>query len=225
MVALRRLLPGHNDRDDMWVLPEVPARKHHLGRPEPSLLDRILPRHDVRSVSEVTIDAPPHDLFEALRNVTPGEIRALSLLSRLPRRLHIDKSAFGTQTLLHASKALHLGEIPDRECVVGYVGTLHNVRDQRRVDLPDLFTFMRFNDPGFEKMAISFQAVPLTDGRTRLVADLRIVALGPATRRKLRTSWYLRDRWYGKLLLHQVLGATKRRAEGNREPRQAKRLR
>jgi len=215
MVTLRRFIPGHDDPDDMWVLPEIPAPKPHAARPEPTLIDRILPRHDVGGVAKVTIDASPQVVFEALRNVTLGEIRGIPLLARLGRRPGgvPGEGNASARTFLQATNALPLGETPDRECVFGYVGTLHDLRDRRLVDLPDLFTFMRFNDPGYEKLAISFQAAPLPDGRTRLIADHRTLALGPSTRRKLTLAWYSLAGWYGRLILRQLLAATKRRAE------------
>src|SRR5690606_19219968 len=215
MVTLRRFIPGHDDPDDMWVLPEIPAPKPHPARPEPTLIDRILPRRDFGGVDQVTIDAPPQDVFEALRNVTLDEIRGIPLLSRLS---HLpggvpDEGNARARTFLQATSALPRGEIPDRECVIGYVGTLHGLRDRRLVDLPDLFTFTPFNDPGYEKLAISFQATSLPDGRTRILVDHRTLALGPSTRRKLTLAWYSLASWYGRLVLQQLLAATKRRAE------------
>ena len=219
MVTLRRFFPGHDDNDELWALPEIATPTPHIARPEPSLLDRILPRHDFRGVEQVTIDASPREVLDALRSLTLGDLHATTRLARFPAGLMtLFGHANADQTLLDASNAIHLGEIPDRELVIGFVGTLHGPGNQRLVNLPDLFTYTRFNDPAYEKLALSFQILASFNGRTTLVADQRILALSPAARRRFAVSWYLVAGWSGNLMLRQILHATRRRAETRTSP-------
>lgn len=185
-----------------------------------TLLDLVMPVYHFRGGAKVSVKATPQEVLRALEEVTLGEMPvayAIGTLRYLPGRLLGKQKPVEdelTRPFLTVAMPLRLGEDPGREIVIGSVGTFHNMLDQQFVDLPDLFTFTRFNDGAYQKLAINFRAIPEPDGiHTTLVSDHRTLALSAASRRKFALYWYLLVRWGSNFMLGQLLKAVKRRAE------------
>lgn len=201
---------------------DLPA-SHAPHRPhtrEQSLLDLVMPDYHFRGRTEVRVNAPAVDVLRELKGVTLADMPlayAIGTLRYLPGRLlgrqkPVDDEL--TRPFFEVASPLRLGEDPGREVVIGSVGKFHNMLDQQMVDLPDLFTFTRFNDADYQKLAMNFRAVPAQDRAvTILTSEHRTLALSPSSRRKFAVYWYLMVRWGSTFMLRQVLKAVKRRAE------------
>lgn len=204
------------------ITPHVDGESPLAGTHERTLLDLVMPDYHFRGGAKVTVDATPDETLHALETVTLGDMPlayAIGTLRYLPGRLlGKQRPADGqlTRPFFEVAKPLPLGEDPGREIVIGSVGKFHDMLDQQMVDLPDLFTFTRFNEAGYQKLAMNFRAVREPDGaRTILTSDHRTLALSPASRRKFAVYWYLMVGWGGNLMLRQLLKAVKRRAEAD----------
>jgi hypothetical protein len=194
---------------------------HHPRTREQSLLDLVIPDYHFRGRAEVRVNATPAEVLIALKDVTLADMPlafAIGSLRYLPGRM-LGKQKPADDQLTRpffevASPFLRLGEDPGREVVIGSVGKFHNILDQQMVDLPDLFTFTRFNDAGYQKLAMNFCTVPAQEGAgTILTSEHRTLALSPASRRKFAVYWYIMVRWGSNFMLRQLLKAVKRRAE------------
>jgi hypothetical protein len=201
---------------------DLPA-SHAPHRPrarEQSLLDLVMPDYHFRGRTEVRVNAPAAEVLRALKEVTLADMPlafAIGTLRYLPGRLlgrqkPVDDEL--TRPFFEVASPLRLGEDPGREVVIGSVGKFHNMLDQQMVDLPDLFTFTRFNDADYQKLAMNFRTVPAQDGAvTILTSEHRTLALSPSSRRRFAVYWYLMVRWGSTFMLRQLLKAVKRRAE------------
>ena len=227
MFSLPQRLLGHHPF--IASHPAVPHEEPPLrrtGTRERTLLELVMPQYHFRGGARVTVEATPEEVLRALEEVTPGDMPlayAIGTLRYLPGRMMGKQRAPDEQLtrpfLDVATPFLRLGEDPGREVVIGSVGKFHNLLDQQFVELPDLFTFTRFNDAAYQKLAIGFRAVSVHGGtRTTLAADHRTLALSPASRRKFAVYWYLVVGWSGNIMLRLLLRAVKRRAEaGHRD--------
>ena len=217
-----RLFHGHTLAVSHPVSPPAEAPVRGAGTRERSLLDLVMPAYHFRGGASISVDATPQEILHALDEVTLADMplaHALGTLRYLPGRVLRKQSPAGdqlSQPFLRFAMPLRLGEDPGREIVIGTVGKFHNLLDQQFVDLPDLFTFTRFNDAAYQKLAMSFRAVPEPGGtRTRLTSDHRTLALSASSRRKFAVYWYLMVGWGGDVMLRLLLRAVKRRAEAD----------
>lgn len=200
----------------------------HIGTPAPgtgtrqrTLLDLMMPDYHFRGGAKVSVEATPEEVLRALEEVTLAEIplaSAIGAIRYLPGRILGKRRPVDalTRTFFEAAMPLRLGEDPGREIVIGGAGKFHNLIDRQFADLPDLFTFTRFNDADYQKLAIAFRAVPEPAGtRTMLISEHRTLALSPASRRTFALSWFLLVGWGGNFILRQLLKAVRRRVEAD----------
>jgi hypothetical protein len=83
-----------------------------------------------------------------------------------------------------------LADEPERELVVGTIGKLHNLFDQQMVQLATPKEFLSFNDPQYQKLAMSIRVNPLGDHTGyRLTLTHRTHALSQAARWKFALYW------------------------------------
>jgi hypothetical protein len=83
-----------------------------------------------------------------------------------------------------------LDEEPDREIVIGAIGKFHNLMDQQIVPLRHVGDFTRFDEPDYQKLAMSFRLLPLhQDSGYRLTLTHRTHALSRAARWKFALYW------------------------------------
>jgi hypothetical protein len=202
----RRTLLGINERAERAVT-------------GPSLLDQVLPRYDFGGSVSTVIHASPAEIFQALRAVTLAEIplaHALGMVRYLPGRLtgHMRPQPSERTRPFLDLLARPLEDDPDREVVIGTVGTLHSLLDQQFVPLVGRDAFDAFDLPDHEKLVQSVRIAGGDDaaGYT-VVAEHRTLALDPGARRKFAWYWYLLVGWSGNGLLRMLLAAVKRRAE------------
>lgn len=202
------------------TVPRGEPLRQRSGKGQHSLVDLVMPEYHFRGGATVTVEATPGDVLRALDEIMLEDvplIHALVTLRYLPARVLRRPRPRGEQpdrSLLAMAMPLRLGEDSGREVVVGTAGMLQNPLTLTAVDLPDLFTFTRYNDAASQKLAIGFRVMPDQDGaRTIVTAEHRTLALSAAARRRFAVSWHLMLGWGGDLLLRQFLNAVARRAE------------
>ncbi len=218
-IMQRRMLLGIKERAERaW------AERQRSGAHSPTLLDTVLPDYEFRDIVTELIHASPQAIFSAMREVAHAEkplAQALAELRRLPARLAGTADGNGAPLDPFIAIMLNgpqhntvLAEAPDREIVFGAIGTLHDWFDQHVVQPLTLEEFIAFNQPNYEKLAISLRIEPGTQpGQHRLVLEHRTHALDAESGRRFAAYW-LGARPTGMLVAKELLTVIKQRAEG-----------
>lgn len=189
--------------------------------PDGTLLDQVLPDAEFSGQVSVVIHAAPNAIFQALRAVTLADMplaKFLGELRYLPARL-MGKQAEAPATepfmklVMAESGNVLLAETPERELVVGSVGKYHNLLDQQIASLQSPAEFLRFDQPNYQKLAMSFRiAGSEPTAGYKLILEHRTHALSPAARAKFALYW-LGIKPGGNFVSWLLLRAIKRRAE------------
>lgn len=185
--------------------------------PPESLLDRLLPRFDVRQVREAWVPAAPAVVYSAVKQVTGRDVRALmplELLRSLPglllgrRPFWPDPSA----PLLaeFADGAVLLAERQGREVVAGAVGRFWRTAGNEAARVRTSADFIAFSEPGYAKAAVAFTVVPERGG-ARVRTETRVAGTSAEATRLLRRYWLL-IRPGSDVIRRSWLAAIRRRA-------------
>lgn len=183
------------------------------------LIDDFMPAYQFNEIHSTRIQAPPDRIFQAIKAVTPEEIRFFRTLTwiRSPRLKR------GTEeTLLDAAPAkpildvavrsgfLLLAEETDREIVLGAVVCCSK---PPRITTPQ--EFLAFNPPGYAKASLNFYLEEEGGGWSKVTTETRVFATDSSARRKFAVYW--RVIYPGSALIRRMwLQAIKRRAEAFR---------
>lgn len=184
------------------------------------LLDDAIPRFDCNEVHAIRIQAPAARVFQAVKDVAPGEVPlflALFWLRGLPARL-MSRSypCFSAHTpLLEQARAvgfIWLAEEADQELVLGVIGRFWKPWDAiRRV--ADAEEFRAFAEPNYAKAAINFYVRPIGDtDAVMLSTETRIAGTDQVARRLFTRYWQLIHPG-SALIRGSLLRAIKKRAE------------
>jgi hypothetical protein len=173
-----------------------------------ALIDTLLPQWDFREVHGTDVAAPPERTWEAVEQVTVGELPLTRLLVRV-RGLGRLTAAKHRRLLDEVRFLVPLAEAPgDR--VLGLVGRPWKPNGQL-VPVAGADDFAAFDRPGWVRAAIDFRVAPARGG-TRLETETRIAATDAGARR--RFTWYWRVVRPGSALIRRdILRAIRRRAE------------
>lgn len=196
-----------------WLLP---AHESRSLQPR-TQLDRITPIWQFSEHHTVRIAAPPASVFQAIRQVTAGEIaffRALTWIRRLGRP--------GPESILNAPERQPLLEVamrggfvlladePDREIVIGTV-VVAPPGARGKALTPESFAAID-GQPGFASATMNFLLEPDGAGATILSTETRVCATDPASNRAFARYW--RVIYPGSALIRRMwLRAIKLRAE------------
>jgi hypothetical protein len=202
-----------------------------------------LPHAEFPGEVTVTIQASPQTVYAAIQRVRLADMPIAGWLGKmryLPGRFlsffDPDRDAFEEEpsTLNEPTVAstmempfidlvlteggnIVLLDLPGRELVIGAIGKFHNPTDQQIVKLHTPAEFVEFDDPEYQKLAMSFRIVPLEDGeRCRLEFVHGTHALSPAAGRKFVLYW-LAIKPGGNFVSWLMLRAIKRIAEQAQE--------
>jgi hypothetical protein len=165
--------------------------------PPGNLIDRVLPRHDARTVQQRAVGAGPARTYEAIwqADVLGSPLaRTLIAIGRLPERIAARGGDAGhgsdrhwrlAQVLEEDGPWILVGERPGSEVVLGLLWT--PPAGGTTCAPPE---FAAFQAPGVAKVAWSLAAVPYGRG-SLLVCETRTLALDAAARRRFRLLWPL----------------------------------
>jgi hypothetical protein len=186
------------------------------------LIDAILPEYEFRGVTSTVIHASPTQIFKAFREVSLADIPVADWLIDLryiPGRLlgrveeKSDKSVPISQSMKDGGNIL-LGETPDQEVVIGVIGKFHNMLDQEPVALNGPDEFATFDDPAYQKLAMSWYIAGGDEEKGyRFVMDNRTHALSRAARQKFSLYWWLMIKWGSSIMSYILMNTIKERAE------------
>jgi len=181
------------------------------------LIDEYLSSFDAVERHQLTINAPAHVVFDAVRALDLSDSRIVRWLFRLRalpgwcRRGHPGDQRLGlTLQDLIASGFIMLGERLDEEIVLGLVGRFWTPRGSiKRIDAE---TFTVFASPGYAKAAWNFSLSQTSEVATRLATETRVLCLDTASRRKFKLYWALIAPFSGAIRM-EALRSIKRAAE------------
>jgi hypothetical protein len=180
--------------------PIPPAFVNDDLQDEYRLLDLYLPEAEFAGEVSTKIYAPAGAIFAALQKVTLDDMPIatwLGTLRYLPSMFTGKKAPVETvaaksfwQILLTEGGNIVLDEMPDNEVVIGAIGKFHNLLDQQVVHLANATDFINFNQPDYQKLAMSFRLIPLADDAGyHLTLTHRTHALSPQARWKFALYW------------------------------------
>jgi hypothetical protein len=179
-----------------------------------ALLDRFIPKFDVREYHETMVAAPAAITYEAAREMDIFESALVRAIFR-GREVLMNARAPARQPQPLLDETLSLGwgilaEEPGREIVVGAVTRPWepNVRFQSLP--PD--EFAAFREPGYVKIAWTLTAIPLDESRSQFRTETRVATTDADARARFRRYWAVMAPGIG-LIRRQTLGLVRRDAE------------
>jgi hypothetical protein len=166
-----------------------------------TLLSEVLPDYDFRERHARRIDAPPEQVFAAVRDLSADDTRVVRVLFRLrglrgdtARPIFQQMGRFGFEVV---------AEEPGRELVVAAIGQPWKLRGGAR---PRGVDFRTFDEPGYAKMALNWR---FEDGT--LTTETRVQLTDANARRAFRRYWLV-IRPFSGLIRRAWLRAIARRA-------------
>jgi hypothetical protein len=155
-----------------------------------ALLDEVMPNYDVHEVHALWVPARPAAAYEAVKEVTAGEVRLLGPLMRLRTFGRLGRANDPGRPVIAEMQKLGfipLGERPGDEVVLGAVGRFWSPTGNLPRATAD---FSGFNEPGYAKAALNFTVRAERDG-SRVTTETRIVGTDAEATRKFRRYWLL----------------------------------
>lgn len=181
------------------------------------LIDELLPRYDAVERHQIKILAPACIVYEAVSDLDLSDSRVVRLLFWLRevpgvfRSKRRDSRRLGsTLRDLVASRFIVLGEIPDKEIVLGLVGRFWTASGH--IERMDAEAYNAFATSGFAKAAWNFSLTEDQAGGTMLATETRVLCLDDSSRRKFKLYWTLIAPFSG-LIRNEALRVVKRAAE------------
>jgi hypothetical protein len=179
------------------------------------LLDRFMPRYDVREHHHATVRAPAEVTYACARQLdlrraplVRGLFRSRQFLMGGPTAAASTEGSFLDEVLALGWRVL--AEEPGRELVMGAVTQPWQADVVFRGVPPE--EFEAFQEPNYVKIAWTIGAAPLSDGRSVFRTETRAVATDPSARARFRRYWTLVSA--GIVLIRwEMLRLVKREAE------------
>jgi hypothetical protein len=165
-----------------------------MNVPRP-LLEEVLPRFDASEVHDAWVAAPPQVVFEAVKQVTVGEVRLLKPLERiralpglLARRPVFRPNPSARVLDQFTTGVVPLGERAGTEIAAGAIGRFWRLLGNETARVRTREDFLSFDEPGYAKAAISFVVRPERGG-SRVVTETRVAGTSPDATRVLLRYW------------------------------------
>lgn len=173
------------------------------GQPltEELLIDRLLPRFDVRLIEHAVVEADFDETWRAVRELD---------LSRAHSRAR-GRRPFDGETELPGW--VRLGETPGREVVIGAIGRFwwpgvawHDVRGMTPT------AFATFDEPDLARVAAGISVRPYGSSRTLVTYEARTAATDPVSAHRFARHWWL-VRPFARSAMRATLAAIREAAE------------
>jgi hypothetical protein len=171
-------------------------------------LGEMVPSPHFRERHERRIAAPPAAVWEAIQQLSLGELRLSRALMRV--RSLGRQPAFSGRLLEHGPVPVLAAE-PERALVAGGVLQPWKLRGGATPPALDAAQLQAFGEPGWVKVAYDFVLVPDAGG-TRLSTETRVAATDPRTRAAFGLYWLVIRAGSG-LIRRDLLRAVARHAE------------
>ncbi len=182
-------------------------------------LEHLLPGYDRREFHETRVPAPPEIAWAALVDLRVRDLPLSTALSRLRSGPKAWFSPFdgGDERALDNVAPRELCADPPRELILGDIAD-YTGGGPTRPDVPrgDLESFLRFDEPGWTKVAMNFRFSADGPG-TRLSTETRVLATDEAARKAFAKYWLL-VRVGSGLIRRDILSAVRSAAAGRTRP-------
>jgi len=176
-------------------------------------LDVVMPSWHWRSRATTWVDADPACVFLAFEQTSLSELPGAAAVRR--RQARGDRSGLTVLHDLLDQGFVLLGEVPDREVVLGRIGQFWQAGPTAAVGVDGRRAFLAFDEPGYAKAAFSVRVEPLgptpPGHGTMAVVESRLVATDQHTRREFNRYWLVGS-WANPAGRSQLLAAVRRRA-------------
>ena len=168
------------------------------------LIDELLPRFEYGNRYSIDIPCGIERVASAVETYRLDESFVVRLLFRLrglqpPGRLRSHLVGRGFTVL---------AESPGRQVVVGIAGRFWALNQQAGlIPVQDAREFIAYAKPGTAKCAATIVMEPLSDTRTRLTTETRVLCCDRAARREFAAYWVLirpMSAWIRRILLRGV---------------------
>lgn len=168
--------------------------KHSRRSDGAELLDRFMPRFDVRERHQTIVRAPAEVTYACAREADLRRAPLVQGLFRARQRIMggRDAPAVTKGSFLEEVQALGwrvLAEEPGRELVMGAVTQPWLADVVFRGVAPD--EFAAFQEPDYVKIAWTIGVAPLSTARSVFRTETRVIATDPAARARFRRYWML----------------------------------
>lgn len=185
---------------------------------------QFLPKAEFAGEVSTIIHAPPSAIFSAIHSVTVddmpiakwiGQLRYLPglLLGKAQTLPKTTETPPFIDQLQEGNTNIILAKIQDQELILGAIGKFHQIVDQEFVPLQSAAEFIAFEQPEYQKLAMSFFIHLLPDrSASRLVLVHGTHALSDEARRRFALYW-LGIKPGGNLVTWLLLRAIKAIAE------------
>ncbi len=194
----------------------LPVRETRIGAPQ-TQLDSFVPVWQFHEFHSLRVNAPPVQVYRAIKEVRAKEIRFFATLTWIRRF-----GRPGPESVLNAPETmpllevatrtsfLLLAEVPQHEIVLGtLVAAPPGWRPKGR---PTPEGFKALKEPGFALAAMNFRLEDAASNGTIITTETRVYATDASTRRRFAPYW--RTIYPGSALIRRMwLRAIKQRAE------------
>lgn len=169
-------------------------------------IDEFIPHFIASEYHALEVSAPVQRVYSSLLSIDFKDSQIIRTLFRL-------RGIPGRGLTLHDLQNagfIHLGEVADREYVLGLVGRFWNYRAEPVLVNP--LDFRAFKEKGYAKAVISFSFHRLGRTTTRAETETRVVCTDEASRRRFRIYWFFVAPFSG-LIRKEMLRLIKAAAE------------
>jgi len=183
-----------------------------------SLIDKVLPDHDLSAAYETRIVAPASAVYQCLLRADFSELRLVRLLMtvRSGKRLPRSPVPGNLRQRVQAAGFVILAEVPNEELLIGVAGRFWRPDGGRCTDLT-ADDFAGFSRPGYAKVAWNFKLRADSPEGTFLSTETRIKCFGSAALWKFRIYWGLIGPFSG-FIRKAILKHVKAKAESTLLP-------
>jgi hypothetical protein len=193
------------------------------------LLDKYLPKYDFTEVHSIKIQSSPDAAYNAMKDVTLGEIsgvvRLLFSLRELPETVVGRKDAMGgfssgkpLMSQMIGNGFVKIDELVPHEIVFGMIvpgsiGRVWKKSSELNFTPTTPQEFFAFKNPDFLWVVANFMVQDLdTPGTVILSTESRTMGLSPQARKNFTPYWRIIRPWSG-LIRRMMLRGARRRAE------------
>lgn len=149
------------------------------------LIDQFLPRFDICARYHRVIQAPIERVYTVTRHLDVRSSRAVNWLYRLRG---LPESGLTLDGMMKLGFVL-LADKPSQEIVFGLIGRFWTLSAHIQRVSPR--AFVKFDRPGFAKVAGNMAFTPVGNGKVRVSTETRVRCLDDKSRRYFRLYWSL----------------------------------
>jgi hypothetical protein len=161
------------------------------------LIDKALPRFDVREIHEISVHAALDVVYAAIKSVTARDVRLLTPLEvlRVLPGLLVRRRPFRPTSSAPLIEEFTVGVVPlgehaGKEIVAGAIGRYWLLWGNQPALIRTREEFLAFSEPGYTKAVVAFSVCAELTG-CRVTTETRVAGTSPEATRAFRRYWLL----------------------------------